>query len=175
LDGRPSEFYPDFSAGIAAFSGNFYGGIALHHLFSPLVTNENDPDGTVPRKYTAHFGALIPVIERRTGKEIMQLSPNLVIIQQQNIQQINYGMDVIFQGFLAGIWTRHDLLFNYGNLIFTAGYSAGSMRFRYSYDMKLSSPTIRLPNMGAHELSLVIITEKPDKRKKRGTIKIPKI
>jgi hypothetical protein len=29
--------------------------------------------------------------------------------------------------------------------------------------------------MGAHELSLVIIPEKPDKRKKRGTIKIPKI
>lgn len=170
-----SEIYPDFSAGIAAFSGIFYGGIALHHLFSPLVTDKNDPTGTVPRKYTAHFGAMIPVIERRTGKEIMQLSPNLVIIQQQSIQQINYGMDVIFQGFLAGIWTRHDLLFNYGNLIFTAGYSAGSMRLRYSYDIKLSSPTIRLDNMGAHELSLIITTEKPDKRKKRGTIKIPKI
>lgn len=172
---RPSEFYPDFSAGISAFSGNFYGGIALHHLLNPVVTDKNDPAGTVPRKYTAHFGALIPVIERRTGKEMMQLSPNLVIIQQQNIQQINYGMDMIFQGFLAGIWTRHDLSFNYGNLIFTAGYSAGSMRFRYSYDIKLSSPSINLPNMGAHELSLVIITEKPDERKKSSAIKIPKI
>jgi type IX secretion system PorP/SprF family membrane protein len=172
---RYSEFYPDFSTGISAFSGNFYGGIALHHLFSPLVTDENDPAGTVPRKYTAHFGALIPVIQRRTGKEIMQLSPNLIVIQQQSIQQINYGMDVVFKGFLAGMWTRHDLLFNYGNLIFTAGYGNGSVRFRYSYDIKLSSPTIRLDTMGAHELSLVIITEKPDKRKKRGTIKIPKI
>jgi type IX secretion system PorP/SprF family membrane protein len=172
---RYSEFYPDFSAGITAFSGNFYGGIALHHLFSPLVNDKNDPAGILSLKYTAHFGALIPVVERRTGKEIMQLSPNLVVIQQQSIQQINYGLDVIFQGFLAGIWTRHDLLFNYGNIMFTVGYNEGSMRFRYSYDIKLSSPTIRLPNLGAHELSLIILTEKPGKRKKRGTIKIPKI
>ncbi len=170
-----NEIYPDFSAGVSGFSGIFYGGIAMHHLFSPIVTDKNDPAGTVPRKYTAHFGAMVPVIDRQTGKEVMQLSPNLVVIQQQNIQQINYGMDLIFQGFLAGIWTRHDLFFNYGNIIFTAGYNVGSMRFRYSYDIKLSSPTIRLPNMGAHELSLVIITEKPAQRKKRSTIKIPKI
>jgi type IX secretion system PorP/SprF family membrane protein len=172
---RYSEIYPDFAVGISAFSGIFHGGIAVHHLLSPVVTNSNDPTGTVARKYTAHLGALVPVMERRTGKELLQLSPGLFIMRQQNVLQINYGLDLVFRDVIAGIWTRHDLLFNYGNIILSAGYSYGNLRFRYSYDIKLSSPTVRLPNMGAHEFSLVIVNEKTGLRKNRRTIKIPKI
>jgi type IX secretion system PorP/SprF family membrane protein len=172
---RYSEIYPDFAVGMSAFSGIFHGGIAVHHLLNPVVTDKSDPAGTVPRKYTAHLGAMVPVIERRTGRELLQLSPNMVIIRQQTVLQINYGLDVIYRDVIAGVWTRHDLLFNYGNLIFTAGYSYGNLHFRYSYDIKLSSPTVRLPNMGAHEFSLVILNEKQGIRKSERTIKIPKI
>ena len=170
-----NKFYPDFSAGVSAFSGIFHGGIAMHHLFSPVFTDTNDPEGTIPRKYTGHVGAMIPIYEKRSGREIMQLSPGLVAIRQQSVQQINYGMDLMYKNFFGGVWLRHDLQLNYGNLIFTTGYLSGNLRFRYSYDIKLSNPTIRLKNMGAHEISLIIINHQSERRKNRRTIKIPKI
>lgn len=170
-----NKFYPDFSAGVSAFSGIFYGGIALHHLFSPVFTVKNDPEGTVPRKYAGHMGAIIPVYERRSGREIMQLSPGLIAIKQQSVHQINYGMDLIYKNFFGGVWFRHDLQLDYGNIIFTTGYISGNFRFRYSYDVKFSNPAIRLKNMGAHEISLIIINHQPDRRNSRRAIKIPKI
>jgi type IX secretion system PorP/SprF family membrane protein len=170
-----NEIYPDFAAGIAAFRGNFYGGAAVHHLLRPVVTDSNDPTGTIYRKYTLHLGAMIPVIDKSKGNEIMKLSPNMVFMLQQNVHQINYGIDLIYRDFLVGLWTRHNIGFSYGNLVFTAGYGAGNLRFRYSYDVKLSSPTIRLPNMGAHEFSLVIMLENHAIRKNSRTINCPKI
>ncbi|MEX0986923.1 MAG: PorP/SprF family type IX secretion system membrane protein [Bacteroidales bacterium] len=167
--------YPDFGAGVSAFYGNFYGGIAMHHLFSPVVTDSNDPTGKIPRKLTVHFGALIPIIEKQLGKEVMQLSPNMVIIQQLNIQQLNYGMDLIYRDFVVGLWTRHDWLLNYGNIIFTAGYGSDNLRFRYSYDVRLSNPAVQLQNLGAHEFSLLIIYENLRRRNKHRAIKCPKI
>lgn len=169
-----SRIYPDFAAGFSGFYKNLYGGIALHHLFNPVITSGADPTGSVPRKFSAHLGAIIPIIKKGIGKEIMQLSPNLVFIQQENIQQINYGLDMVFRDFLFGLWTRHDFFFNYGNIIFTTGYGTDRLRFRYSYDVKLSSPTLRIPNMGAHEFSLLIIYDSSGIRNKRGTIKYPK-
>jgi len=170
-----NELYPDFAVGASAFYEHFYGGVAMHHLLSPVVTDENDPTGRIPRKVTAHLGAMIPIIERGKGVELLKLSPNIVFIQQLSVQQLSYGMDVIYRNFLGGVWTRHDLGFNYGNLIFTTGYSTGNLRFRYSYDVKLSSPTVRIPNMGAHEFSLLLILEQGRSRFKPRAIKCPKI
>ncbi len=172
--GTYSELYPDFATGVSAFYKGVYGGIAVHHLLKPAITDNNDPSGFIPRKYTAHIGALIPIIDKSIGRELFLLSPNLVFIQQQNIQQLNYGLEVIYKGVMGGVWGRHDILFNYGNIIFSAGYATDILRFRYSYDVALTSPTIRLPNMGAHEFSLLIIYENLNKRKKHSAIKCPK-
>jgi len=169
-----SEIYPDFATGVTAFYKGVYAGFAAHHLLKPVITDKNDPSGFIPRKYTAHFGAMIPIMDKSIGKELLQLSPNLVFIQQQNIQQINYGLEVIYKGIMGGLWFRHDMVFNYGNIIFSAGYSNDRFRFRYSYDAAMSSPTIRLPNMGAHEFSLLIIYDNLNKRKKHSAIKCPK-
>ncbi|MCF8224497.1 MAG: PorP/SprF family type IX secretion system membrane protein [Bacteroidales bacterium] len=173
-----NKFYPDFSTGIFATYFDIYGGIAMQHIFSPLITDENDPTGKISRKYILQLGALIPVIQRGKGYQLMLLSPNLVFVQQARLQQINYGLDAIYKNILLGVWTRHDLSFNYGNIIFSLGYNAGNWRFRYSYDIKLSSPTVRLPNMGAHEISLIIVNDRRESREKRiksGAIKSPKL
>jgi type IX secretion system PorP/SprF family membrane protein len=170
-----SRIYPDFAAGISAFYHAFYGGAAIHHLLRPVITETSDPTGTLHRRFTVHAGAVFPILKRDIGKEIMKVSPNLVFIQQGTVQQINYGVEVVFRDMLAGIWARHDLGFNYGNIIFTAGYQTDKWRFRYSYDIKLSSPTIRLPNMGAHEISLLIIYENLNNRDRYKAIKYPKI
>lgn len=173
-----SDFYPDFASGVTGFYGVFYAGLAMHHMLSPVIDeklNLSKDESRLPRRYTLHAGAMIPVIEKGRGDEILTLSPNLVFIQQGSIQQVNYGMDVIIDQFLAAIWTRHDLLFNYGNLIFSIGYGNESLKFRYSYDIRLSSPSMRIATMAAHEISLVFVNKKQKTRNRRTTIKCPKI
>jgi hypothetical protein len=75
---------------------------------------------------------------------------------------------------LAGVWVRQNLGIRFSSLIFSVGYVTNNFSLRYSYDYQLSSPTVKLPIMGAHEISL-ILTPEGDKKKKRRAIKCPKI
>jgi type IX secretion system PorP/SprF family membrane protein len=170
-----SKLFPDFSVGGAVFYRNFFGGFAVHHLLQPYASPSEDPNTMISRKYTVHAGALIPIYERRLGREVLQLSPHIVFMQQDIYQQLNYGLEVLFKNILGGVWFRQDLFFSYGTLIFSAGYGTDHFRVRYSYDAKLSAPDLHIPNMGAHEISLVIIFENLDKSTKHRAIKCPKI
>ena len=170
-----STIYPDFSVGFGAFYKNFYGGIAIHHLHQPYMAPSNDPNSRLARKYTAHLGALIPIYEKRLGTEVLQLSPNLIFIQQDIYQQLNYGLEVIYKSLVGGVWFRQDLLFSYGTAVFSMGYGNNQFRVRYSYDAKLSSPEVHIPSLGAHEISMVIIFENLNRSKKHRAIKCPKI
>jgi len=165
--------YPDFAAGMSGTWKNFYGGIAMHHLAKPIVGTGGD-QSRLSRKFTMHLGTFIPIYEKRLGKEVLQLSPNFIFIQQLNIQQINYGLEVLYKSIFAGIWGRNDLGFKYSTIIFSTGFKLDSYRFRYSYDVKLSLPSVKIPNLGAHELSLIIIFETVNKNHHRA-IKCPKI
>jgi len=170
-----SKTYPDFGVGFAAFYRNFFGGVAVHHLHQPYTGTSEDPNTRLLRKYTAHVGAMFPIYEKRLGKEVLQLSPNLVFIQQDIYQQLNYGLEVIYRNLLGGLWFRQDLSFSYGTLVFSMGYGNDQFRVRYSYDAKLSSPEVHMPNLGAHEISMVIIFENLKKSTKHRAIKCPKI
>lgn len=170
-----SRLYPDFAVGFGAFYKHFYGGIAVHHLLEPNPTQQDNPDARLARKYTAHAGVMIPIYEKRFGTEALQLSPNLVFIQQDIYQQLNYGLEVLFKGFVGGIWFRQDLLFSYGSLVFSAGYGNDQYRVRYSYDAKLSRPDLHVPTMGSHEISAVVILKNMNKSTKHRAIKSPKI
>jgi type IX secretion system PorP/SprF family membrane protein len=170
-----SKVFPDFAVGIGGFYKNFYGGVAVHHLLEPNTSPSDDPNTRLSRRYTLHVGAMIPVYERRLGKEVLQLSPNLVFVQQDIYQQLNYGLEVIYRGIILGAWFRQDLLFSYGTVIFSAGYGTDQFRIRYSYDAKLSPPDLHIPTLGAHELSMVVIFENLNKSTKHRAIKCPKI
>ncbi len=170
-----SKVYPDFSVGFGAFYKNIYGGLACHHLHQPYMSPTMDPNTRLSRRYTVHLGAMIPVYEKRLGKEVLQLSPNLVFLQQDIYQQINYGLEMLFRNLLAGVWFRQDLLFSYGTMIFSVGYARDQFRFRYSYDAKLSSPDLHIPSMGAHEISIGFVFENLYKSTKHKAIKSPKI
>jgi hypothetical protein len=161
--------------GFAGFYKNFFGGLAVHHLLEPYGSPSEDPNTRISRKYTAHMGALIPIIEKRLGTEVLQLSPHLIFMQQDIYQQLNYGLEVLYRGIIAGAWFRQDLLFSYGTVIFSAGYSSGQFRIRYSYDAKLSPPDLHIPTLGAHEISMVVLFENLKKTTKRRAIKCPKI
>lgn len=170
-----SKWYPDFAVGFAGFYENFYGGFAAHHLLQPYMSPSKDPNTKLSRRYSAHVGAMFPIYEKRLGREVLQLSPNLIFLQQDIYQQLNYGLEVVFRSLLAGIWVRQDLLFSYGTAVFSVGYARDKFRFRYSYDTQLSAPDLYIPSMGAHEISLVIIFENLYKSAKPRAIKSPKI
>jgi type IX secretion system PorP/SprF family membrane protein len=170
-----SRVFPDFAVGFAGFYKNFFGGLAVHHLLEPYGSPSEDPNTKISRKYTAHMGALIPIIEKRLGTEVLQLSPHLIFMQQDSYQQLNYGLEVLFRGIIAGAWFRQDLTFSYGTVIFSAGYGSGQFRIRYSYDAKLSPPDLHIPALGAHEISMVVIFENLKKTTKHRAIKCPKI
>ena len=170
-----SKVFPDFALGFAAFYKSVFGGIAVHHLLEPYGSPSEDPNTRLSRKYTAHVGAMIPIIEKRLGREVLQLSPHLIFMQQDIYQQLNYGLEVLYRGIIAGVWFRQDLLFSYGTLIFSAGYGNGQFRVRYSYDAKLSPPDLHIPTLGAHELSMVVLFENLKKSTKHRAIKCPKI
>jgi len=118
---------------------------------------------------------MIPIYERRLGREVLQLSPNVVFMQQDIYQQLNYGLEVLFRNLMGGVWFRQDLTFSYGTLIFSMGYGTDKFRVRYSYDAKLSAPEVHIPSLGAHEISMVIIFENLYKSAKHRAIKCPKI
>jgi type IX secretion system PorP/SprF family membrane protein len=170
-----SKVYPDFAVGFGGFFKNFFGGVAVHHLLEPYSSTSEDPNTRISRRYTVHVGALIPIYEKRLGREVLQLSPNLVFLQQDIYQQLNYGLEVLYRGVIVGAWFRQDLLFSYGTAIFSAGYSNGQFRIRYSYDAKLSPPDLHIPALGAHELSMVVLFENLKKSTKHRAIKCPKI
>ncbi len=170
-----SKIYPDFSVGFAAFYRNLFGGVAAHHLHQPYTGTSDNPNTRLSRKYTAHVGAMIPIYEKRLGKEVLQLSPNLVFIQQDTYQQLNYGLELIYRNLIGGVWFRQDLKFSYGTAIFSVGYGNDQFRIRYSYDARFSAPDVHIPSLGSHEISMVIIFENINKSSKHRAIKCPKI
>lgn len=167
--------YPDFAVGFTGFFRNFYSGIALYHLFRPVHTMSYDPDTRLSRKLTFFAGSLIPIYERRLGKEFLQLSPNIIYIKQNKFSQLNYGLETHFKNlFVAGLWLRQNLGIKFGSIIFSGGYLSGKFGIRYSYDKHLTEPSVNIPSSGAHEISLILM---PDLRKKftHRAIKCPKI
>jgi type IX secretion system PorP/SprF family membrane protein len=161
--------YPDFAFGLTAFYKNFYSGASMFHLLKPMQSLSDDPNAILSRKFTFFSGFLIPIYERRLGKEVLQVSPNIVLIKQRNLSQINSGCEFLYKnGYLTGLWLRQNLGIRFNSLIFSAGYTNDKIRFRYSYDHQLSSPTVALPTLGSHELSFIIIMESSNKKKHRA-------
>ena len=154
--------YPDFAVGLSGFYENYYGGISVSHILKP----SDAVNSRIPRKLIAYAGAMIPVYEKRLGKEVLKLSPNVIYQQQMNFSQIYYGLEAVIQDqVVTGIWVRQNLGVRFSSLIFSVGYITNSYRLRYSYDQQLSSPTIQLPNHGAHEISFILLLESVKKIK----------
>lgn len=167
--------YPDFTVGFTTFYRNFYGGLSGAHLFRPGQSVSSDPNSRLARRMILFAGGMFPVYQRRLGREVLQVSPNLIYLQQKNYSQITYGVEgLIKDQIIAGLWLRQNLGIKFGALIFSAGYVTKNYRIRYSYDQQLSSPTVNLPALGSHELSL-ILTIDGQKKKKHRAIKCPKI
>ncbi len=165
-----NRHYFDFSAGLVGYSKTYFFGVAVHHLTEPIEGFINE--ARLPRKYTVHFGTKIPLQARGYKKGELSISPNLLFQQQQDFQQLNFGMYLNRKDIVVGMWFRQNLSFKYDSFIMLLGFAQDNLKFAYSYDFTVS----KLNNnstLGAHEVSFGMTFNCRPKRTKFRTISCP--
>jgi len=154
---NPTKTVVDISAGLLAYGGRFYGGLAVHHLNRPderlLEVNQNLAIG-LPLRFTVHGGAEIPLSQSNNRNGPTFISPNVMYIQQSGFGQINAGAYAGFGLVYGGVWYRHTLS-NADAAIFLVGFNYGVLRIGYSYDLTISGLTNNRTG-GSHEISFTI-------------------
>lgn len=135
----------DLATGVVFNTRYFFAGFAAHHLFQP---NESFLNGQspLPRKYTGHAGALIPLSTSKYEEE-SYISPEILYQQQGDFKQLNLGLYVKKGPIVGGLWYRGN-----DSFIILLGVEAGLLKLGYSYDVTVSKLTNA--TAGAHELSL---------------------
>jgi len=152
----------DISAGVLAFSKQYFGGVALHHLTQPKEGFVDADKARLPIKITMHVGAIIPLDE----SDDASVSPNILYQKQQDFQQLNLGVYVHKGPIVGGLWYRQAEK-NSDAFIALVGFQQGMVKFGYSYDITLSK--LSNASAGSHEFSFALQFEcRPKKRKFRA-------
>ena len=156
----------DASAGILAFSNEFYIGGAVHHINEP---NESLILGTsrLPMKFTGHAGAVLPIDGKSRSLSEATISPNVLYQRQADFQQINIGVYLTKGPIVVGTWYRFE-----DSFIALVGLQTDVLRVGYSYDLTTSQLTTETG--GSHEISLAFTLEcKNNRRSRFRTISCP--
>jgi len=161
----PNYDFVDFSTGVLMYSKRLFYGIAVHHLTEP---NQSFYSGTedvakLERKYTAHFGARLPVYLYGHNRKKFDISPQVIAQLQGNFQQFNYGIFATKRGLTAGAWFRQNFGMRYDAVIFMIGFMKKSWQFNYSYDFTVSG--LRPDSGGTSEVSLTFLLNTAAKSK----------
>lgn len=161
----PNYNYVDFSTGFLMYSKRLFYGIAAHHLTEPnqsFYTGGEDV-AKLYRKFTAHFGARLPVYLFGHNRKKFDISPQVIAQMQGQFQQFNYGIFATKRGLTAGAWFRQNFGLRYDAVIFVAGFMKKSWQFNYSYDFTVSG--LRADSGGTSEVSLTFLLNKAEKNK----------
>lgn len=146
IQGKSSVGNFDLATGIVISSKYLFAGAAVHHLFTP---NESFLEGQspLPRKYTIHAGANIPVNKGSSYSDETVISPNILYQQQGDFKQLNMGLYVRKGTIVGGLWYRGD-----DSFIILLGMEVNALRLGYSYDVTISKLTNA--SAGSHEITL---------------------
>jgi len=159
VSGRRSTGFFDFSTGAVAWYGNYFIGVAVHHLTGPDYSLPGGEPAGLDRKYTLHAGTSMPLSSGRPVGGLVRLgevefSPNFMYQQQGRSRQVNLGVYLSYQGLQTGVWLNQNLGFEYQSWIFLVGYVHPSFRLAYSHDLYYGFSDRFFPAGGAHEVSL---------------------
>lgn len=161
----PNFSYVDFSTGVLVYGRRMFYGIAVHHLTEPnqsFYSGQQDVS-KLDRKYTAHFGARIPIYRHGHLRKKFDISPQLIVQKQGPFQQINYGLFATKLGFTGGTWFRQNFGLRYDAVIFLVGYVKKNWQFTYSYDWTVSG--LWGDTGGTSEISLAFLLKSIDKKR----------
>lgn len=161
-------FSPDFSAGVLVNYKNYFFGFAASHIPHTLVENHNE---YLPFKYTAHAGAAIPITNNAGNSSGYMLEPNIVFINQQNMNMLYYGMYFDIENMSIGAFYRQNLDFHFDAMIISYHLKIKSLSIAYSYDITLSK--FIKQTLGSHEISLGFLLSCDKKIRKYNTISCP--
>lgn len=155
----PNFSFVDFNSGILIYSKRIFAGLAVHHLSEPNQSYYTGTDefARLNRKYTAHFGARLPVYLYGHNRKKFDISPQLIVQKQGAYQQINYGVFATKRGLTAGAWFRQNFGFRYDAVTLMAGFFKKSWQFNYSYDWTVSG--LRADSGGTSEISLIFLLQ----------------
>ena len=161
----PNYSFVDFSSGVLMYSKRLFYGIAVHHLTEPNQSfyTGNEDVAKLDRKYTAHFGARLPVYLYGHNRKKFDISPQLIVQSQGQFQQLNYGIFATKRGLTVGTWFRQNFGFRYDAVIFMVGFMKKSWQFNYSYDFTISG--LRADSGGTSEISLTFLLNTSAKSK----------
>ena len=172
---RPSNSisYPNFNAGWVIYNEKFYGGFAAHNVNQPNWSFYENPDETLPIRYTAHVGGNIQLGNSRRSFEKNFLSPNALFMVQRNFTQLNLGFYINKGPLVTGLWFRQTFG-NYNTsdaIIMLVGFRKDRFKFGYSYDFTVSDGRSAIPS--SHEVSATIDWCVPPSTKPFRPIKCP--
>ena len=163
--------FMDFSVGfMGSFRGSYFG-IAVHHLTKPNESYSGNNGSVLPRKYTIHLGTDISTRNWGLGRNEFTLMPGILFQNQQQFQQLSYGLNLSMQSLILGLWMRQDLHFNYDSFIFTVGFKQMNYKFIYSYDLSITGAKLKIPTSGAHELTFIFEFDKKLLNRRKGAVK----
>ena len=161
-----SEAPPDFTSrttldlgfGALINNENFYAGLGMKHLNRPdlnFYTTDSNTKRGLPIRLTAMAGYRIPIgITRYGQKSDLAIIPNLLVVKQTSLGQVNIGAIMELKSFNVGLYYRNGFR-NPDAIIVSAGLDTGQFRFGYSYDATISK--LGLSTGGSHELSLSVV------------------
>lgn len=160
LENQPDNlgnFEFDLGAGVMLFNEKYYGGVSMKHINSPrdrLADGADNRYSGLPVRWTIHAGAQISFDNYNNKEGGAFLSPNIMVVRQADLLQINAGTLLGYRRYFTGFWVRQTPS-NLDALIGAFGVRTGVVRISYTYDFTLSS--INVGNTGGtHELGLVI-------------------
>ncbi len=155
----------DASAGVLAFSSDFYIGGAVHHINEP---NESLILGNsrLPMKFTGHAGAVLPLDGKSRSLSEATISPNVLYQRQADFQQINVGVYINKGPIVFGTWYRFE-----DSFIALVGLQTDAIKIGYSYDLTTSQLTTETG--GSHEISMTFQMECKNRRGRFRTISCP--
>lgn len=159
---------PDFSAGILLNYKKFFLGFSASHIPHNLIENHSE---YFPTKYTFHSGAIIPIDKNDSKKASFILEPNLVFINQQNMNMLYYGMYFDINMLSIGAFLRNNLEMHFDALILSVHLNINNLVIAYSYDATLSRFIGQ--SQGSHELSLTYLFACDKKIRNYNTISCP--
>lgn len=155
----PNFSFVDFNSGILIYNNRIFTGLAVHHISEPNQSYYSGTDdfSQLNRKYTAHFGARLPVYLYGHNRKKFDISPQLIVQKQGSFQQINYGVFATKRGLTAGTWFRQNFGFRYDAVTIMVGFFKKSWQFNYSYDWTVSG--LRADSGGTSEISLIFLLQ----------------
>ena len=159
---------PDFSAGILLNYRKYYLGFSATHIPHTIVENHNK---YLPTKFTAHVGALIEIDKNDSKETKYLLEPNIVYINQQNMNMLYYGMYFDINKMSIGLFHRQNLELHFDAAVLSYHLNVNNLVISYSYDVTLSKFIGQ--TLGSHELSLTYLFACDKKNRKYNTISCP--